>query len=316
MSSTNIVNFSLRQNKCIERAITFDCIGLLMNDLHIDDAVYVGFGSLWFEDFDLAHRLLGIQTMISIEYDSTVFKRALFNRPYRTVEVLQGDSAEVLPSLLERDELSHRPWLVWLDYDKEINEERLDELVTLVQDLPPNSFLLTTFSAMPNRYGRPFERPERIRRLFGDDTVPEELSQRECKDESRLAHLLGQATEDLLLSRAIRSGRPGSFVPSVNLAYKDSVPMVTVGGLLPAPEKYDSARELIDQPNWPGRIKRLIETPPLTTKEIQALQSMLPSETGLTRQDLAEIGFDLEETQLASYVDHYLRYPRFAQVAR
>ena len=315
MSSTNIVNFSLRHNKCIERAITFDCINMVMNQFDIRDAVYIGFGSLWFEDFIMAHRLLGIQTMISVEYHPIIFKRAQYNRPYRTVEVLEGYSADVIPSLLDRSELSDRSWVVWLDHDSEMTEAKLDELVELIRTLPPSSFLLTTFSAMGSKYGKVAERPERIRRLFGD-AAPEVIDQGDCKKEDRLAQILSQSTEDMLLSKAVQSARRGSFVPAVNITYKDSVPMVTVGGFLPSEENHDAARTLVAQPTWPGRVSRLIEAPPLTTKEVQALQSRLPSDAALVRKDVVDMGFDLEDTQLASYVHHYLRYPQFAQVAR
>jgi hypothetical protein len=315
MSSTNIVNFSLRQNKSIERAIAFDCISLVMNHLGITDAVYVGFGSVWFEDFTLAHRFLGIETMISIERDPVVYKRALFNRPYRTVEVISGDSGTIIPALLQRQELVRRPWVVWLDHDRGINEDRIDELVDLIRTLPSDSFLLITFSAQPSKYGTPLERPERIRNLFGD-AAPDELTARDLKEEASLARILAQATEDLLLSKAIQAARPGSYVPVVNLTYKDSVPMVTVGGVLPAADNHDSVKSLVEIAGWPGRIDRMIDAPPLTTKEVMALQSMLPSKNRLTRLDVQNMGFDLEEEHLRSYADHYLRYPQFAQVAR
>src|SRR5215469_15284764 len=98
-STTNIVNYSLRHNKCIERAIVFDGIRLILNQLSAMNAVYIGFGSAWFSDFLLAHRILGIQEMISIEADPVTYKRAVFNRPYRTLEVLEGESSDRTPEL-------------------------------------------------------------------------------------------------------------------------------------------------------------------------------------------------------------------------
>jgi hypothetical protein len=315
VSSTNIVNFSLRQNKSIERAIAFECIGLVLKQLGIADAVYVGFGSVWFEDFMLAHRFLGIETMISIEQNPVVYKRAIFNRPYRTVEVWDGDSAEVIPFLLQQVEFASRPWVVWLDHDYEITEDRLDELVDLIRTLPPNSFLLITFSALPGKYGRASERPQRVRDLFGD-AAPETLSVRNFKEDASCARILAQATEDLLLSTAIQSARPGAYVPAVNLTYKDSVPMVTVGGVLPSEANHGSVKALVESVGWPGRVSRMIDAPPLTHKEVMALQSLLPNKNNPTREDVQNMGFDLEETHLKSYVDHYLRWPQFAQVAR
>jgi hypothetical protein len=205
--------------------------------------------------------------------------------------------------------------VLWLDHDREIDEDRLDELADLIKTLPPNSFLLITFSAQPSKYGKAPERPDRIRNLYGD-AAPEPLTARDCKDDAPCARVLARATQDLLLSKALQSARPGSYVPAVNLTYKDSVPMVTVGGVLPSEENHGSVQAVVESADWPGWVDRMIDAPPLTTKEVMALQSMLPRKNKLTREDVQKIGFDLEEAHLTSYADHYLRYPQFAQVAR
>jgi hypothetical protein len=315
MSSTNLVNFSLRQNKSIERAIVFDCISSVMRLLELRNPVYVGFGSVWFSDFILAHRLLGIRDMVSIERDEIIFKRAEFNRPYKTLEVKQGESAEVIPDLLKRPSLASRPWIIWLDYDNEMNEVKLGELVRLIQILPPNSFLITTFSAQAGKYGKIADRAEFINGLFGN-AAPENEDPLDYRSQNTLMGILAESTERYLLSQAISSGRRGSPVPAIRLIYRDSMPMVTVGSILPAPENYDSVKYMVAEPDWPGRLTELIQAPPLTPKEVLELQSHLPSEERLARKDLVAMGFDLQDEQLRSFVDHYLRYPQFAQVAQ
>jgi putative O-methyltransferase len=315
MSSTNVVNFSLRQNKSIERTIVFECLSTLIRDLYLKDLVYVGLGSVWFTDFNLAHRLLGIETMISIEENDVIFKRATFNRPFRTLEILMGRSVDVIPELLTKPELKDRPWVVWLDYDEEMDESKLEELVRLIRTLPSDSVLLTTFSALGAKYGAPKDRADRIRDLFGT-AAPEPISNGRCKDRDRLTALLALATENYLTSQAIDSGRKGSFVPAINLIYSDSSPMVTIGGVLPAPGKEHAVRLLVSDPNWPGRVGDMIETAPLTPKEVLALQSLLPVNGPVTRDDVIKMGFDLHDHQIRSFVSHYLRYPQFAQVAQ
>lgn len=54
MRSTNVVNFSVRQNKVIERALVFDGLRRLLQHYPDTDLIYVGLGSIWFVDFDLA----------------------------------------------------------------------------------------------------------------------------------------------------------------------------------------------------------------------------------------------------------------------
>jgi hypothetical protein len=315
MSSTNVVNFSLRQNKSIERGIVFDCLGDITRLLQLSHLVYVGLGSVWFSDFVLAHRLLGIDTMISIESDEVIYKRAAFNKLYRTLEVIKGSSADVIPRLVERDDLVGRPWIAWLDFDDDIDRDKLDELVELIRILPSDSILLTTFSAYAAKYGRNENRPEYLKLLFRD-AAPEGISSLDTRKQEELTGILAESTERYLTSSAIQSGRPGSFIPTIRLMYRDSAPMATVGGVLPRPENEESVRQLVNDVHWPGRSAKLIQVPHLTAREVLALQSGLPSGLPITRDDVRQLGFDLQEDQLDSYVEHYIRYPQFSQVAQ
>ena len=108
MSSTNIINFSLRQNKSIERSIVFDCLGDIVRFLKLDDlGQHVGFGSVWFVHFVLAHRLLGIDNNdLYLEQDDVTDARAKFNKLYRTLEVMKGISSEGHPSAESKDPIS------------------------------------------------------------------------------------------------------------------------------------------------------------------------------------------------------------------
>lgn len=314
-SSSNVVNYSLRQNKSIERSIVFDGARLIVDRLRLRDLVYVGFGSVWFSDFHQAHRQLDIETMVSIEADAITYVRALYNAPYRTVEVIEGLSDDEIPKLLARDSLRERPWMVWLDYDKIIDELKLEELAGLVLSLPPDSFLITTFSASGGPYGKPADRPARLKQLFGD-VVPGDLPVEDCKDEA-LARVLAQTVQDFLIKHALEYSRPGSYVPAFRLTYKDGTPMVTVGGFLPSIANQAEAAAATADVSWLGLLDRMIDTPPLTAKESLALQEALPvASAPLTRADVQAMGFDLEEGQVDSFQRHYLRYPTFSQLSR
>ena len=311
MSSTNVVNYSLRQNKAIERSLVFDCLKLLLPAL--DNPVYVGFGSVWFSDFHLAHRELGIETLISIEADDVVFKRAEFNRPYRTVEVIKGMSHEVMPYLTKRSDLRDRSWIAWLDYDRALDEPRVEELRALVTALPANSVLLATFNATGRPYGsRPNQRPEFLRGLLGG-VVPVDLSVEQCTDD-RLASTLVGLVIDALRSHAITIARPGQFDAFCRLAYRDSKPMATVGVLLTEGHQEEAVQ--IQSQSWPGFIEKMIDIPPLTNREVGALLSILPPAMNSTinRAALHALGFDLEDADVELFAEHYLRYPTFAQV--
>jgi hypothetical protein len=312
MSSTNVVNFSLRQNKCIERSLVFDGLSRLLPAINVGDAAYVGLGSVWFSDFQLAHRVLGIRDMVSVEEDEVTYRRATYNKPYRTLSVLHGRSDTMLPALLEEGEFAGRPWVVWLDYDKALVEDRLTELRRLVESLVPNSVLITTFSASPNAYGRPGTRRERVLELLGDavDGVLNDQS----LDGDELARVLAGGALNFIKSVAIQSGRSGGFVPGFSIRYRDGAPMVTVGGLLPDEASVSLAEALLKGSDWFGFVADPIAAPPLTSREIMALQAALPADTPLTRGDLQAWGFDLSEEALGTFSKHYLRFPSFAQV--
>src|SRR5690606_32612651 len=92
---------------------------------------------------------------ISIELNSTVATRARFNAPYRCVTVLEGDSRVVLPKVLMDREANNdaRPFIVWLDHDSHLDEDRLAELEYLVEHLTANSYLLVTAPVQAGAFG-------------------------------------------------------------------------------------------------------------------------------------------------------------------
>lgn len=313
-SSSNVVNYSIRHNKAIERSLVFESLSRLQIAGLFQNPLYVGLGSVWFSDFDLAHRILGVADMYSIEADDIMHQRATFNRLYRTLRVLKGDSTERVPELLEDIALSKRSWIVWLDYDRELDEGRLDELRALVRRLPNDSVLLTTFSALHRRYAQKSGLRDRLTQLFDRTVVDAGVPNRVLASDEYFSQLLARETTASLVAEGLQAGRSGGCSRVVQLAYRDSVPMVTVGVALPSTEKASLVETLTSTDSWVGYEGSLIQAPPLTAKEVQALRSLLPSSTPLTVQAVQSLGFDLAAEQVSSFSRHYLRYPTYAQV--
>jgi hypothetical protein len=318
MSSTSFVDFSVRQNKAIERSIVFGCLQELARKMELENPVYVGFGSVWFVDFIQAHRHLAVDTMISIESDEIIFNRAKFNKPFRTVEVYQGFSSSVIPELLHNEQYAGRPWIVWLDYDSALDEDKLAELQYLIQELPENSILLTTFTASSRYYGKKdSKREEFLRGLLGDALVDSPFPDAESlKNVAVQMKVLSQSALDFLVAAGLQGGRAGGAFPAFRLMYQDGSPMVTVGVALTSGATSTPVEELIGSAGWRGEIDQPISTPPLTAREMNALQAALPTQAPLTRADVREMGFDLLDDQIASFTRHYLEYPSFVQVTR
>lgn len=312
MGSFNLVNYSLRPSKSIQRSLVFEGMRSLQERLNIGPVVYVGFGSIWFTDFMLAHRSISVAEMVSIESDEVGFVRAKFNRPYKTVEIRKGLSSDVLPVIYADPAYAGRPWLVWLDYDKELSETVVDDIREAIERLPSNSVFLVTFNALGRKYGKPRDRADRMRALLGN-VVPDNAGTADFQD-GVIADRIATLTLDFMKSVAADVRRPGGFVPAFRLAYRDQTPMVTVGGFLPDLSVRDAARSLISADTWVGVVSGAIEAPHLTTKESMTLQSELPRTGLLDRNAVQALGFDLEEAQIEAFQRYYRFYPSFAQV--
>lgn len=312
MPSFDVVNYSLRPSKSIQRQLVFEGVRLLQAQLNFEEMIYVGFGSIWFTDFVLAHKLLGIQDMFSIEANEIGFARAKYNAPYATVRVLNGYARDVLPELFAHSSAAHRPWMAWLDFDYAFDEAMSDDIRLLIENAPQNSVVVVTFNANEMKYGKAPERPARLRQIFGS-VVPDDLSARACKDE-RAQETLANISLDHMKSIAAEISRPGGFVPAFRLIYRDQSPMVTVGGVLPAKGASVIAEGVVQNATWPAKPQKPIMAPHLTIREASALQSKLPCQGRLSREIVQSLGFDLPEEQIEAFATYYRQYPSFAQV--
>ena len=312
MPSFEIINYSLRPSKAIQRQLIFEGIRLLHLRLRLKRSVYIGLGSVWFTDFILAHQMLDVRDMVSMEDDEIGFRRAQFNSPYATVRVRRGSSSTILPQLLGDQELNDRPWIVWLDYDGEFDEVLRDDVRLVVGNSPFNTIVLVTFNAHENNYGHANERPERLKQLFGD-VVPDNLSKRSCKSPV-VQQTLADFAIKFMRSAAADAVRPGGFLPTVRMLYQDGAPMVTVGGIVPATKSVTTVRRILGGTKWRCWPAEIVRAPHLTIREALALQSRLPSAASLTRGDVRSLGFDLKDEQIEVYEKYYREYPNYAQI--
>jgi hypothetical protein len=313
MPSFDAINYSLRPSKTIQRQIIFDGVRLLPDVMELDGLAYIGFGSIWFTDFVLAHKLLRVDDMVSIESSDIGYSRAAFNRPYATLRVEHGLSTTILPKLFDDACLAGRPWMLWLDYDYEFNESVRDDVRSVIENAPVSSILLITVNGLDKRYGnKPSERVEQLRGVLGD-VVPDDLDPAACKAE-RMQETLANLGLDLMKSIASGIARPGGFVPAFRVLYRDGAPMVTIGGVLPTKGSARGVRDLVSGKSWPSWPSKPITAPNLTMREAAVLQSLLPCTAKLTRADIQKMGFDLEEEQIEAFETYYRQYPAFAQI--
>lgn len=312
MASFDNINYSLRPNKHIERSLAFEYIRRLTANLGLLRQVYIGFGSIWFTDFQIAHRILAIEDMRSMEKDQIGFARARFNIPFKTVKVLEHKSSDALPILRADNSINSRPWLIWLDYDSALTEDIVADVDYVIENCPMNTIFLITFSSTEKAYGKPRHRSARLKNLLGD-VVPDDLSDDDVN--TSLPETLAQCMIDYMHSKAGDIARPGGFLSAFNMIYTDTATMITVGGVLPAVGARGTAREIVSSREWGGKILGRIEAPHLTLREAAMLQSQLPNPKSLTRAAIRRLGFDLRDEQIASFQKYYKYYPSFAQIS-
>mgnify|MGYP000719414858 CR=1 FL=1 len=313
MSSFNIVNYSVRPNKFIQRSLIFEGYKTIQTHIGLGLVNYVGLGSIWFSDFMMAHKMLHVDKMISIESDDIGYSRAKFNKPFKTVSVINDISTQALKSLFDDHQFTNYPWFAWLDYDGAFDETVAEDLQLAIENAPTDTAFVVTFNAVGQRYGNPKSRPGRLKSLFGD-VVSDNLSKDDC-DGNRLPELLADSVLAKMKSIAASARRPGGFIPCFRVVYKDGADMVTAGGFLPSVQSSPMIREAVQKVSWPACPAIPVKTPPLTIREISVLQAQLPCETKLTRDSIRQLGFDLEDCQIDAYAKFYKYYPMYAQIA-
>ncbi len=284
---------------------------MLQSHLEVKRPLYVGFGSIWFTDFILAHKVLGIRDMVSIEKDRIGFRRAKFNKPYKTVSVRHGNSTDILEKLLETRS-KKRPWVIWLDYDVSFGEGLREDCRMVIEKAPENTIFLITFNGNERKYGNLRNRPNRLKGLF-QDVTPHSLTRAQCEN-ARMQQTLADLTISFMKSVAARP-RLGGFVPAFRVLYRDSAAMVTVGGVLPSENKREGLLDKVRN-DWKCMPGEIVVAPHLTIKEAIALQSQLPrpEDSSLSRALVKKMGFDLGNEQIKAFERYYREHPAFAQI--
>ena len=107
--SSNRIDFSLRPAKHAERRMMVEIFRKLRPFQAVEDYLYLGFGSLWFADFALFHRTLGIKEMLSMEREATQKSRFDEAKPFAAIKMDYRDSSKVLQALIG----SSPPLLGW-----------------------------------------------------------------------------------------------------------------------------------------------------------------------------------------------------------
>jgi hypothetical protein len=275
--SFNKIDYRIRPAKSVERKLIGQTLGRLSRIAPLDEWAYVGFGSVYFADFILFHKTLGISDMTSIEQAKAYRDRVLFNKPYGYVGMAWGRAAKCLPDVDWR-----KRTIVWLDYDRPLSGEVLADLAMVSTNARGGSVLLATVDTEAKRMTDQWLAD--LREELGPDVVPSSLTA------SHLKGSKGPSFAWRLINRAIREAvRIRNLTTAADLAveyrqlfnfvYDDGSRMVTAGGILVGKDEQEPLKLSGIQDQWFVRgdsVPLELKVPKLTFKEMRGLDRCLP----------------------------------------
>jgi hypothetical protein len=307
-SSASFIPYDLRPAKQAERRILLDFLKCANEaGTTISDCRYVGMGGTMFYDFHLMHRFLGVNNMISLERDPETHPRSQFNCPFDFIEVRNQTVAEFLAA--DDDEAKT---IYWLDYDDGISSDIMADITTLGTRVKIGGFAFVTVYAQPpgvlDRMTNE-ERLEHFQEQFGDFAVGLTIEDMQNAYFPKTVYGILIAT----FKNAFAPRADGQFEILLRIQYKDSVPMITVGGAFC---QQDGVRRLTKRVE--SDLPFLLRTPPyrirnlnLTDRERALFDLAVTKKRSNSRQSnsLRKLGFG--KSDFAAYRDLIRFLPRY-----
>jgi hypothetical protein len=269
------------------------------------DYEYIGMGSIYFVDYSMLHRHLGIENLKSAEIDKAVFGRAKFNRPFANIEVVN----EAVNVLIESADARRRK-IIWLDYDYQIHARHCLDLILAAQRAPSGSIIVCTFDCAWPKIAEnlPGVRDYYMDQVgaFIDGNAP--LAQFDVDE----VHALCARCAERAIWKGLE-GRGLQFVPLYYFTYADGHKMVSVGGMVADEADFDmiSNSPLLEQSYIRqdfGDSPFDIVVPNITRKERHYLDANMPC-----RDDYRPVDFDLSARDIAAYRAIYRFLPSYSE---
>jgi hypothetical protein len=311
--SFETINYALRPNKNVERKLIANTLIKLRTEFPVNEYRYIGFGSMWFSDFVLMHKLIGINDMVTIENQVSRKKRVEFNKPFACIAVRMEQASAALGEVIDS-----KRCFVWLDYDGPLKDAMTGDIETAVGGMKSGSLIAVTVNAHVDQL--------KGHKQEGDEVLKPEAFLAEICDDERLLTSTGRLTKNdfpLLVCELIHARLKASvlelnpsceYVPIWTFRYSDGVAMITVGGMVANAEDRKNLQQskVSDLPAVSPDKPFVIQLPVLTEKEKRALDKLLPTGKPL---DCRKLDFELRDVEVAAYEQLYLHYPVFSEIS-
>ena len=313
------IDYSLRPAKYAERKMLCEIFRKLHPFQRVEEYTYVGFGSVWFSDFSLFHKALGIRNMVSIEREVAHEKRVLANTPFQ-ISVDFRDSKVAIPDL----DWEQRQ-LLWLDYDDPLSLDMVLDTSAVATRAITGTVLSISIQCMKapelaeaqqDKTDDPHATSavERLIEKFGRSRISSNISEED---------LTGWAYGDLIRSILMNEidstlSTRNSSNPKQNIKFKlicefeyeDGAKMTTLVGVFYDDEEKISQCEFDNLDFMSNGDKKVrIPVPKLTVREFKQLERQLPIKAG-QKLDFGEI----PDSHGQDFVEMYRYLPNYAVI--
>lgn len=330
------LDYGLRSNKNIERKLVFDILCTAGQSIGFSNYRYLGFGSMWFSDFRIAHRTLGIDHMISLER-KTHAPRAEFNKPFAGITIFPGDALDTVREFSDAEWRS--PFVAWFDFDGNLDDDVANLLKLFVKNCALDSVFAITLNARKANYGRQRTCDRRNETSVGvvETTLtpgvtsarfqPKQTGGGKFLDvtEHEFPEFLASAVlaylSHLVVSKERKAqGDAGVFVPLINLFHRDGVEMITVGGAISSARNEEHwwrcvrDHPAIDRDTEGKPMFQRLDLVPITLREKLVLDRCLPESAEKNFCDALETaGICLGKEEALKYRRYYRHFPVFVE---
>ena len=308
------VHYEFRPAKQVERRMLLHAFHE-MRDLGypISSYEYTGLGSIYFVDFVLFHRYLGLKRMTSVEGDRAVEKRVKYNCPYGFVTVVNDDMAAQIARLSQE-----RRHILWLDFDSIMTCELLAAVKLATMQLSMQSVLLVTVDVEPP--GRADEGPTKWNPKVWMKHYKEEAEGYLWKGISPKDFALEELprTNARIIQAVIDEGLEDrddvKFIGMFSFLYADGHKMLSVGGMIGCENDERRIRSLDRKELFFLRDNIssnpvLIRVPLVTRKERHCLDQNMPCDDKWSPAD-----FEMKEDDVRDYKSIYRYYPAYTEM--
>lgn len=308
-ASFDRIDYSVRPAKYAERRMLRDVFHRLSYFGPLEDYHYVGFGSVWFSDFILFHRSLGLKRMTSIESKEKAFDRVRDNAPYR-IDLAFERASKAIPKL----DWGARSF-VWLDYDTQITKDCLRDIAAIVGKARSGSVIAISLRC---------DAADQLSDEVGVDSLKafiEAFDRERVPNATTVDDLMGwpfsELSRNIVLNEietalTARNGTIAdkfSFHPVCSFNYADGVMMTTLVGVMVADTEHDKFLSCnfnsLDFVEVLGGTIR-INVPKLTAREFKLLEAQLP----LKEAEALVLG-TIPAKEAASFEHMYRYLPNF-----